>query len=332
MDSKNKSNIIEEYIFTETNRHATIPTDPLYDKIWKLHKQQTASLWVAEKITYGTDRKVYPTLPDNIRSSLEIILGFFATSDELVDKNLNERFLNEIKVPEINVALRFQAMMEDIHSEVYNTLIVVYLPFEEDRKRLFNAVETMSVVGLKANWIEKWISSDKSYAHRCVAFACVEGIMFSVSFSFIDWIKSQGYSLPALTDSNDYISADEARHTEMSCAIYQHIQNKLSDEEVKEIIDEAIEVEIKFSRDVIKDDKYMGMTRSMMSEHIYHCAALVASMLGYPNIYPDTKCPFPFMVKRGLYVKNNFFEVEPKNYSIITTNSGDEPFEISEDW
>jgi ribonucleotide reductase beta subunit family protein with ferritin-like domain len=332
MENKKSNLETPEYIFTETNRHATIPTDPLYDNIWKLYKQQIATIWVSEKITYGTDRKTYPTLPDDIKNSLEIILGFFATSDELVDKNLNERFLNEIKIPEICVALRFQAMMEDIHSEVYNTLIMTFLPLENDRTRLFNAVETIPAVTLKANWIEKWIASDRSYAHRCVAFACVEGIMFSVSFSFIDWIKSQGYKLPALTDSNDYISADEARHTEMSCAIYKHIQNKLTDTEAKEIIDDAINVELKFSNSVISSNGYMGMTRNLMSEHIYHCAALVSSMLGYPNLYENTKCPFPFMVNRGLYVKNNFFEVEPKNYSLITTNKNDEAFEILDEW
>ena len=49
---------------------------------------------------------------------IENILAF-AGSDGIVLENLVTRFCNEIKLPEARCYYTFQAMMENIHSEVY---------------------------------------------------------------------------------------------------------------------------------------------------------------------------------------------------------------------
>jgi len=58
-----------------------------------------------------------------------------------------------------------------------------------------------------------------------VAFACVEGIMFSGPFCVLFWIKEKGI-LPGLTFSNEQISTDEGMHTAFSCMLYNDIVNK----------------------------------------------------------------------------------------------------------
>ena len=61
--------------------------------------------------------------------------------------------------------------------------------------------------------------SERSFAHRVVAFACVEGIFFSGSFCAIFWLKKRGL-MPGLTFSNELISRDEGLHTDFACHIY----------------------------------------------------------------------------------------------------------------
>ncbi len=100
----------------------------------------------------------------------------------------------------------FQIAMENIHSETYSLLIDTYIKDAEERKYLFNAIETIPAVQKKANWALNWINSEQAtYAERVVAYASVEGIFFSGSFAAIFWLKKRGL-MPGLTFSNELIS------------------------------------------------------------------------------------------------------------------------------
>ena len=76
---------------------------------------------------------------------------------------------------------------------MYSLLIDTYITDSKTRNHLFEALETIPVVRLKAEWAMKWISDENStFAERLVAFACVEGIFFSGSFAAIFWLKKRG--------------------------------------------------------------------------------------------------------------------------------------------
>lgn len=325
---------VSEPIMAECKRISAIPLDPKYKKIWANYKRQKATFWVPEKIKYTDDAKTFAHLPKDIQHSTKMVLGFFAGSDEIVEENIQERFLHDITIPEIKNAYVFQAMMENIHSEVYNLMIMSLLPAGEDRDKLFKAVENTKTVSAKAAWARKWISSQKSYAHRCVAFACVEGILFSSSFAFIDWLKSQKYTMTGLFEANQYISNDEARHTELACLIYDQLENKLTPAEIKEIIDEAIAIEIDFAKEVLPADGHIGLNHRMMTDHIRHCGAILANWLGHSDLYKNTHCPFAFMTKRSFAMKDNFFEGDGNNYNIsgVGESQESEKFAILDSW
>ena len=174
-----------------------------------------------------------------------MVLAFFAASDGIVLENLAQRFMNDIKVPEARCFYGFQMMMENIHSETYSLLIDTYINDQNEKNQLFNAMETIESVKLKANWAIKWIGSEASFAQRLVAFACVEGIFFSGSFCAIFWLKKRGL-MPGLTFSNELISRDEGMHTDFACLIYRHLNNKISNEEILEIVVNAVNIENHF--------------------------------------------------------------------------------------
>jgi len=81
--------------------------------------------------------------------------------------------------------------MENIHSETYSLLIDTYIKDENEKKFLFNAVQNVPVINLKASWAMKWINSSDCFAERILAFAAVEGIFFSGSFCAIFWLKKR---------------------------------------------------------------------------------------------------------------------------------------------
>merc|ERR1711870_56549 len=110
------------------------------------------------------------------------ILAFFAASDGIVLENLASQFSTEIQIPEARAFYGFQIAMENIHSETYSLLIEQYIREPAEKEKIFNAIETMPAVREKAQWAVQWMQKENSFAERIIAFAAVEGILFSGSF------------------------------------------------------------------------------------------------------------------------------------------------------
>merc|ERR1712206_5194 len=153
--------------------------------------------------------------------------------------NLSGQFSVEVQKPEARAFYGFQVAMENIHSETYSLLIEQYIRDPQERERTFNAIETMPPVQEKAHWAVQWMNRENSFAERVVAFACVEGILFSGSFCAIYWLKKRGL-MPGQTFSNELISRDEGLHADFACLVYSKLQNKLPVDVVHTIVRGAV--------------------------------------------------------------------------------------------
>jgi len=68
-----------------------------------------------------------------------------------------------------------------------------------------------------ADWAMCWITDKMpTFAERLVAFATVEGILFSGSFPSIFWLKERGLMF-GLTFSNELISHGKGMHANFAC-------------------------------------------------------------------------------------------------------------------
>merc|ERR1739848_649379 len=132
-----------------------------------------------------------------------------------------------------------------IHSETYSLLIEQYIRDPVEKDKVFNAIHTMPAVKAKAQWAVQWMNDENCFAERIVAFAAVEGILFSGSFCAIYWLKKRGL-MPGLTFSNELISRDEGLHAESACLLYGMLQHKLPDDVAQDIIRGAVQVERRF--------------------------------------------------------------------------------------
>ena len=228
----------------EEKRYVLFPIR--YPKIWEMQKKQQACFWQAEELDLSKDLDDWPKLNKNEQHFIKNVLAFFAGSDGIVLENLLKNFTNEVTLMEAQVFYTFQGMMENIHSETYSLLIDTYIKDEQEKNKLFNAIDTIPSVSKKANWAKKWIGDNRSsFATRLVAFACVEGIFFSGAFCSIFWLKKRGL-LPGLTFSNELISRDEALHTEFAVLLYKKLLKKINKNRIAEIIKEAVEIDSQF--------------------------------------------------------------------------------------
>jgi len=285
-----------------------------YPAIWDMYKKHEASFWTAEEIDLQQDMADWEKLSEQEKYFLKHILAFFAGSDGIVLENLNNNFCSEVQIPEARAFYGFQMAMENIHSETYSLLIDQYLRNDEaEKQRLFNAITTIPVVQKKAMWAASWMSAERDlcFAERLVAFAAVEGILFSGSFCAIYWVKKRGL-LPGLTFSNELIARDEGLHADFACLLYGMLQTKLPDSHVEKIIRGAVEVEREFICDALSCD-LIGMNKRLMSQYIEFVADRLLTALGHPKIF-NTKNPFEWMEMISLQGKTNFFEKRVGDY------------------
>merc|ERR1712203_1327963 len=184
--------------------------------------------------------------------------------------NLGARFSTEIQIPEARAFYGFQIAMENIHSETYSLLIEQYIKDPVEKDKVFDAIHTMPPVKEKAEWAIQWMNEENSFAERLMAFAAVEGILFSGSFCAIYWLKKRGL-MPGLTFSNELISRDEGLHAEFACMLYGMLQNRLPEDVVHGIVRGAVDVERRFICEALSCD-VIGMNSELMEIYIKYVA------------------------------------------------------------
>jgi len=298
--------------------------------IWEWYKKSEASFWTAEEIDLHQDLTDWTTkLNDDERYFIKHILAFFAASDGIVNENLAENFVNEVQYSEAKFFYGFQIMMENIHSETYSLLIDTYVKNDEEKDKLFNAIENFPAIKKKADWALKWIDSP-SFAERLIAFAAVEGIFFSGAFCSIFWLKKRGL-MPGLTFSNELISRDEGVHCDFAVHLHNHhLVNKVSKERIREIIVDALNIEREFITESLPAS-LIGMNSVLMTQYLEFVTDRLLVELNCEKEYNTTN-PFDFMDMISLQGKTNFFEKRVGEYQKAgVTNKDKESNKISFD-
>lgn len=293
-------------------RYTLFPISQQEEDLYKLYKKAVASFWTVEEIDFSKDRDDWEKLNEAEQFFIKQVLAFFAGSDGIVQENLATRFQKDVQSPVARLFYSIQNAIEGIHSETYSLLIDQYVRDDAEKAKLFRAIDNVPSIAQKAEWALKFIDSTESYATRLVGFACVEGIFFSGSFCAIYWLKKRGL-LPGLTFSNELISRDEGLHTEFAITLYHKLREQLSEEAIREIIEEAVKIETDFICESLPCS-LIGMNAHDMTQYIRFVADRLAVQFGIPKIW-RVQNPFDFMEMISLEGKTNFFEKKVSEYS-----------------
>jgi len=302
---------------------------PLQDQdIWKIYKKMMDCFWRAEEIDFSKDMTHWETLTEKEQYFIKMILAFFAASDGIVIENLGMRFMTDVQLPEARAAYGFQLMMENIHSETYSLLIDTYIKDQEEKTKLFKALDNFPCIKKKADWAIKWINDKRSsFGTRLLAFACVEGIFFSGAFCSIYWLKKRGL-MPGLTFSNELIARDEGMHTDLAVLLFRKLIKRPNKKKVYDIVQEAVSIEKEFICSALPC-KLIGMNSKLMSQYIEFVADRIVQQLGFDKIY-KTANPFDFMEMISLEGKTNFFEKRVGDYSLSSGNKNINAFDMDD--
>lgn len=271
---------------------------------------QEANIWSANELSFVDDKKHYDVLPPERKRLLEIVIAFFLPGDGMVNNNLIHRFLLDCETSEETYMFIAQMYIETIHAETYG-LIAYTLFSEEKMKELQDMADTSPYIGAKAKFIEKWTSSNRPPAERFLAFACVEGIFFSVLFLVIFWFRSFGI-LPVLMHANKLISEDESLHRNYGCYLHRK-RGGVTTQRAMEIVAEAVAVEKLFINWLIGEG-IEDLTIPKFEQYLGVVTDNLLVQAGYPTHY-HCKNPYPWAETISFINKTNFFEIKDSNYA-----------------
>jgi ribonucleoside-diphosphate reductase beta chain len=139
--------------------------------------------------------------------------------------------------------------------------------------------------------------------------------------------------MPGLSFSNELISRDEGLHCDFACLLYtKYLNNKLPEQQVIDIISNAVSIEKEFVTDSIPV-KLIGMNADLMCQYIEFVADRLLLSLGCRKIYNATN-PFDFMEMISLQGKTNFFEKRVAEYQKagVAGDSSKNVFSLDEDF
>ena len=300
-------------------------------EIWDRYKLHIQAFWTPEEVSLQDDLRDLQILNEGEKHFIKNVLAFFANSEAMINENLASRFYKEILMPEARCFISMQMLNESIHAEMYALQIEAYVVDQQEKDMLFNAIQNVPCINLKAKWVSKWLNGSQNLLTRLIAFGLVEGLFFAGSFCAIYYFRKRGL-LPGLALSNDWIARDEGMHFSFSALMFKILRDKFNNNsltdtdlldvnlitgnvaqsEFEEIVREAVSFEKEFVKEALPVD-LIGMNADLMCQYIEAVADRIADLFEFERVY-NTENPFDFM--RALDVQNvtNFFEKRVSEY------------------
>jgi ribonucleotide reductase beta subunit family protein with ferritin-like domain len=290
-----------------------------HPSIWDFRKKMEALHWNAQEVDLTKDRKDWVTrMSDDQRHFVKMQLAFFARVDVDVLCNIDENFADEVDCLEARMAYAAQKDQECVHAESYSLQIEAVMDGEE-RDAVLNAAGSMPVIARMRDWVLQWFDRERhDIGERLVAFAAVEGVLFSASFSALQWLRELNL-LPGITDFNSFIVRDEGVHTMFtSLLVRDFLRNPPPEARAHEIFRGVVDLLDEFVEESLPV-RLIGMNAALMKQYVRFQADCVLLGMGYAAKYRAGN-PFRFMDKLSLndVAKTNFFEARPTQYQNVS--------------
>ena len=194
---------------------------------------------------------------------------------------------------------------------------------------LFDALLHMPAIKKKGEWALSWADGNKrSFPERLVAWAVVEGLLFSSSFASIAWFKHRGL-LPGVGTVNEWISRDESCHADFACMLLRsYVKHRPSTETVHTIFREAVEIEDEFVETSLPVS-LIGIDAKEMKQYVRYCANRLLKAMNYPEMFENAKSPWKFINLLSVTGMTSFFEKKVADYAKSTLNKSQISFDAT---
>lgn len=305
-----------------------------YPQFYDMYRDAIKNTWTVEEINFQIDiSDLHAKMTPADQHLIHRLVAFFATGDSIVSNNLVLNLYQHLNAPEARMYLSRQLYEEALHVQFYLTLLDNYLPDPAERAKAFAAVENIPSIKKKADFCFKWIDSiqglrrietreqRRQFLLNQICFAaCIEGLFFFAAFAYVYYFRSRGL-LPGLASGTNWVFRDESCHMEFAFESVRTVREEEPDlfdeamqQQVYDMLDEAIECELQFAEDVLSGG-VAGISTRDMRQYLQHCADNHFAKLGMERRY-HVRNPLPFMELQDVQELTNFFERRVSAYQV----------------
>lgn len=295
-----------------------------------------AAHWPASEVKYHHDAEQYASLlcskekkDQDMITFVNNILCLFQQLDGMVVENLFENFIHELsEYKEIRDFFIVQENNELVHSQSYGDQMNACVKDARKRKEMIEAdVKKYPAVNKIIDWTSQWFDTKIPIEERLVAFAAVEGVVFTSAFVAVYRLKELNM-FPGICKANEFISRDEGMHTSAGIHFFKYLCKKrgvtVPKERIHEIIRSATELSCDFARDAVQPD-LIGLQTGDLCKYMRLSGNKLCTDFGYDPIYSkdEASCPFEYMAKICMFNISNFFETPVSEYQDISNTDED---------
>ncbi|MEU7314149.1 MULTISPECIES: ribonucleotide-diphosphate reductase subunit beta [Streptomyces] len=309
-----------------------------YPHFYERYRDAIKNTWTVEEVDLHSDVADLAKLTPGEQHMISRLVAFFATGDSIVANNLVLTLYKHINSPEARLYLSRQLFEEAVHVQFYLTLLDTYLPDHDERAAAFAAVENIPSIREKAQFCFRWMDAVENIGElasredrrrfllNLICFAaCIEGLFFYGAFAYVYWFRSRGL-LHGLATGTNWVFRDESMHMSFAFDVVDTVRQEepeLFDAELEKqvtaMLEEAVEAELQFARDLCGDG-LPGMNTDSMREYLQAVADQRLRRLGFPERYGSGN-PFSFMELQNVQELTNFFERRPSAYQVAVEGS-----------
>jgi ribonucleoside-diphosphate reductase beta chain len=315
-----------------------------YPEFYDRYRDAIKNTWTVEEVDLHSDVADLAKLSPGEQHMIGRLVAFFATGDSIVANNLVLALYKHINSPEARLYLSRQLFEEAVHVQFYLTLLDTYLPDPDERAEAFAAVENIPSIREKAQFCFRWMAAfeggkgpekierletredRRSFLLNLICFAaCIEGLFFYGAFAYVYWFRSRGL-LHGLATGTNWVFRDESMHMSFAFDVVDTVREEepelfddALEKQVTAMIEEAVEAELQFARDLCGEG-LPGMNTASMREYLQAVADQRLARLGFPVRY-GSRNPFSFMELQNVQELTNFFERRASAYQVAVEGS-----------
>jgi len=287
----------------------------LFAQYYKIWEDAISNLWVVGDVDMSGDLSDFKNkLTEDERTFLLDIHAWFAGGDGIIMENIELFFGSELQLSELRCLYATIEHQEAIHADSYTLILKTLTRDSQHLQQLLDSVTTRPTVLKKVKWAERWMDQSVPFVVRLIAFMIIEGLFFTPSFAAIDWIKNRGV-MHGVTSFNKFIMNDETMHWMLSGTISNNMRDQASEELIKDMFREALEIEQEFWESCIPCT-LIGMKIGPMKQY---CEYIANSLMNFIGVEPLSGQELPeemaYMESHGATVKTDFFAMRPHAYS-----------------
>lgn len=305
-----------------------------YKWAWEKYLAACNNHWMPTEISMQADIALWKSrdgLSDDERRMIKRNLGFFATSESLVANNIVLAIYRRLANPECRQYLLRQAFEEAVHTHTFQ-YIVDSLGLDEGE--LFNMYREVPSITDKAAWALRHtrnlgsadmptgtVEADRDFLRDLIAFYVVfEGMWFYTGFVQILSLGRRN-KMVGIAEQYQYILRDESIHMNFGVDVINqikaenpHLWTKSFQDEVRDMLKEAAELEAAYGRDTMPRG-LLGLNAALCEQYMHFIANRRCAQMGLAFVFAEVDNPFPWMSEAmDLKKEKNFFETRVIEY------------------